>query len=80
MTEPDARERILQACRREIAASGVRGLRVQRVAQRAGVSLGLAYYHFADRAGLIDATIESVNQAVQQRPPFPTRTCRRRKP
>jgi len=69
VTELDARERILQACRREIATHGVRGLRVQRVAKDAGVSLGLVYYHFEDRAGLLSATIDAVNEAVQTRQP-----------
>lgn len=72
MTESDARERILLASRHEIARSGVRGLRVQRVAKRAGVSLGLVYYHFEDRAGLLNATIEAVNTAVQERGPSAT--------
>lgn len=72
MTELDARGRILLASRQEIARSGVRGLRVQRVAKRANVSLGLVYYHFEDRAGLLTATIDAVNQAAQERGPDPT--------
>lgn len=74
MAESDARERILLASRQEIARSGVRGLRVQRVAKRAGVSLGLVYYHFEDRAGLLNATIDAVNVAVQERGPSATAT------
>ncbi|WP_295012559.1 TetR/AcrR family transcriptional regulator [uncultured Microbacterium sp.] len=71
MAESDARERILRASRQEIARTGVRGLRVQRVAKRAGVSLGLVYYHFEDRSGLLNATIDAVNLAVQERNPDP---------
>ncbi|GAA4153638.1 TetR/AcrR family transcriptional regulator [Leifsonia shinshuensis] len=71
MTELDARERILDASRAEIAASGVRGLRIQRVAKRAGVSLGLIYYHFEDRAGLLRETLAAVDRAVQERIPEP---------
>ena len=67
MAKPDASARILEATREEIAENGVRGLRVQNVAKRAGVSLGLVYYHFEDRAGLLTATIDSVNQAVEER-------------
>lgn len=67
MSERDAQTRILEATRQEIAESGVRGLRVQQVAKRAGVSLGLVYYHFTDRAGLLNATIDAVNKAVQER-------------
>lgn len=69
MAELDARERILAATQQEIADRGVRGLRVQQVAKRAGVSLGLVYYHFDDRSGLLNATIDAVNQAVQERGP-----------
>lgn len=64
---PDARGRILAACREEIAERGLRGLRVQDVAKRAGVSLGLVYYHFTDRAGLLRAVLESVNDAAAER-------------
>lgn len=63
----DARERILEACRQEIALRGVRGLRVQRVAKRAGVSLGLIYYHFTDHSGLLAATVDFINDTAQGR-------------
>jgi AcrR family transcriptional regulator len=69
MPEADTRERILAACRHEIAASGVRGLRVENVAKRARVSVGLVYYHFKDRSGLLNATISAVNDAAQARVP-----------
>lgn len=65
--ESSAADRILEACRWEIAESGARGLRVQRVAKRAGVSLGLVYYHFTDRAGLLHALLEAVNAAAISR-------------
>lgn len=67
MAESDARERILLASRQEIAENGVRGLRIQQVAKRASVSLGLIYYHFTDRAGLLKATLVDVDRAVQER-------------
>src|SRR5699024_3867109 len=40
----DARERILGACARSIARSGLRGFRMQDVAREAGVSIGLLAY------------------------------------
>jgi len=67
MAELDARERILKACRNEIARYGERGLRVQRVAKQAGVSLGLVYYHFDDRVGLLNATVDYINEAAERR-------------
>lgn len=67
MTERDSRERILDACREEIAGHGARGMRVQRVAKRAGVSLGLVYYHFNDRVGLLTATVDFINATAEGR-------------
>jgi TetR/AcrR family transcriptional repressor of bet genes len=57
----DNRELILRAATSSIAASGLRGLRVNDVAVTAGVSSGLIYYHFTDRAGLLAATLEHIN-------------------
>jgi AcrR family transcriptional regulator len=53
-----SREAILTAATDAIARCGVRGLRVEAVAQEAGVSAGLLYYHFDSRAGLIAATLD----------------------
>ncbi|GAB3164961.1 hypothetical protein GCM10027258_87200 [Amycolatopsis stemonae] len=55
------RESILRAAVTMVAHSGVRGLRVEEVAAAAGVSTGLIYYHFKDRAGLLRATLDHVN-------------------
>ncbi|ALE04287.1 hypothetical protein AL755_00830 (plasmid) [Arthrobacter sp. ERGS1:01] len=57
----DNQTRILEACSSCIAENGVRGMRVQDVARKAGVSSGLLYYHFTDRDGLLAATLEYVN-------------------
>jgi AcrR family transcriptional regulator len=54
--EPNASERLLDAAYELILEGGVRALRVQDVAARAGVSISLIYYHFGDRRGLINAT------------------------
>jgi AcrR family transcriptional regulator len=55
------RDAILKAAAKEIARRGVRGLKVEEVAREAGVSLGLIYYHFTDRAGLLQETFIFVN-------------------
>jgi AcrR family transcriptional regulator len=53
----DRRVIILEAATRMIAQAGVRGLRVERIAEAAGVSTALIYYHFTDRAGLLRETL-----------------------
>lgn len=58
--------RILTAATTCIARSGVRGMRVNDVAAEAGVSPGLLYYHFTDRAGLLAATLEYINKQVSK--------------
>src|SRR5215208_4803560 len=55
------RDAILWAAATSIARRGVRGLRVEEVAREAGVSLGLVYYHFTDRAGLLAETFRFLN-------------------
>lgn len=40
-----------------VAADGVRGFRVEKVAAEAGVSPPLLYYHFQDRHGLVRAAL-----------------------
>ncbi|MEU9236648.1 TetR/AcrR family transcriptional regulator [Streptomyces subrutilus] len=53
----DRQSLILEAAVRVIARSGVRGLRVEELAAEAGVSTALIYYHFKDRAGLVQRTL-----------------------
>jgi AcrR family transcriptional regulator len=60
----DKLDRILTAATTCIARNGVRGLRVNDVAKEAGVSSGLLYYHFTDRAGLLAATLDHINKQV----------------
>lgn len=70
-SSPDnRRDRILAAAARCIARAGIRGLRMSDVGREAGVSSGLLYYHFADRSGLLAATLAHVNDtaAVSARP------------
>ncbi|WGW13207.1 TetR/AcrR family transcriptional regulator [Saxibacter everestensis] len=61
--------RILTAATTCIARNGVRGMRVNDVASEAGVSPGLLYYHFTDRAGLLAATLEHINKQVSKDDP-----------
>lgn len=61
----DRRTQILQTAVRVIAQDGVRGLRVDKLATAAGVSTALIYYHFKDRAGVLNAALEHVNTRAQ---------------
>lgn len=51
-------ERILRAARHEIVESGILGLRVLDVAEKAGCSVALIYRYFNDRDGLLAAALE----------------------
>ncbi|MFD9375355.1 TetR/AcrR family transcriptional regulator [Streptomyces sp. NPDC059999] len=57
----DRQSLILEAAVRVIARNGVRGLRVEELAAEAGVSTALIYYHFKDRAGLIQRTLAFIS-------------------
>ena len=61
------RERILTACAKRIATDGVRRLRVSDVASEAAVSVGLVYYHFTDREGLVSATLDFIHESSRVR-------------
>lgn len=58
----DRKRIILDAAISTIARKGVRGLRVEDVAERAGVAVSLLYYHFDNRSGLIRATLKHANE------------------
>lgn len=60
------RIKILTASTDCIAKFGIRGLRVNDVAAEAGVSSGLLYYHFTDRAGLLAATLDFINARASE--------------
>jgi AcrR family transcriptional regulator len=58
----NSRDRILAVTAAMIARRGIRGLRVEEVAEQAGVSTGLLYYHFESRAGLVNAAFEAASE------------------
>jgi AcrR family transcriptional regulator len=61
---PDRRQAILDAAIAVIARRGVRGLRVEQVAAEARVAVSLIYYYFANRNGLVKATLDHANERV----------------
>ncbi|ADB52694.1 TetR/AcrR family transcriptional regulator [Conexibacter woesei] len=55
------RRAIVVATAEAVAERGVRGMRVEDVAARAGVSTSLLYYHFDDRLTLLRAALDHAN-------------------
>ncbi|MFH9726493.1 TetR/AcrR family transcriptional regulator [Streptomyces sp. NPDC017254] len=62
----DRRTAILEGAARVIARRGVRGLRVEELADEAGVSTALVYYHFKDRAGILRHTLEFISDRADR--------------
>jgi AcrR family transcriptional regulator len=58
----DRRTALLVAAIEEIALKGTRGLRVDVVAKRAGVSPALIYHHFGDRSTLLQSALEHIGE------------------
>jgi AcrR family transcriptional regulator len=58
----DTRQAIVAAAASAIAGSGVRGMRIEAVAEAADVSPALLYYHFESRAGLVRAALEHASE------------------
>jgi AcrR family transcriptional regulator len=54
----EARERILAAAVHQIAAEGIDGVRIARIAMAARVSTSLVHYHFATRESLLAEALE----------------------
>ena len=57
-TERGARERILDAAVGQIGSDGIDGLRIARIAMKAGVSTSLVHYHFETREALLEQALE----------------------
>ena len=64
-TKIGARERLIRAAQDELI-QGHGLLEMQAVAQRARVSVGLAYHHFGSKAGLIAAVVEAFYQRLEE--------------
>jgi AcrR family transcriptional regulator len=60
----NSREAILDAAAQAILDGGARALRVADVAERAGVSTPLLYYHFSSRASLVRAALAHAAEAA----------------
>ena len=61
----DRRQAILNAAISVIARSGVRGFRVEQVAEEADVAVSLLYYYFRNRNGLVQAALEQANERAK---------------
>ena len=59
----ERREQILDAALTVLARDGISGVSMRAVSREAGLSLGLANYHFADKQGLIVAALERIADA-----------------
>lgn len=60
-----SRAAILVAARKEFAAYGLGGARLERISDEAGVHKRLVYYYFKDRDGLFTAVLESVYEEIR---------------
>lgn len=64
---PEAtRHKLLVAARREFAASGLAGARVDEIAARAGVNKQLVYHYFGDKDALYLAVLEWVYEEIRE--------------
>src|SRR5690242_21712852 len=59
------RQKLLSAARREFAASGLAGARVDEIAARAGVNKQLVYHYFGDKDALYLAVLEWVYEEIR---------------
>lgn len=60
------RERILAAARTEFIENGLRGARMQEIADRAGTNKALLHYHFRDKESLYQTVLGSIVETVKQ--------------
>src|SRR6201997_3439750 len=60
------RQKLLAAARREFAASGLAGARVDEIAARAGVNKQLVYHYFGDKDAHYLAVLEWVYEEIRE--------------
>jgi TetR/AcrR family transcriptional regulator len=60
------RKKLLAAARREFAAKGLAGARVDEIAERAGVNKQLVYHYFGDKDALYLAVLEWVYEEIRE--------------
>lgn len=78
------RARLLAAARREFAAFGIAGARVDRIAAEAGSNKAQIYHYFGNKDGLFDAVfssivaeaVEGIPLDVEDLPGYAERLCR----
>jgi len=60
----DTEQKILSAARQEFIKNGLRGARMQEIADRAGINKALLHYYFRDKNSLYRAAVKSVIDTV----------------
>lgn len=65
--EETTRLKILSAARQEFIENGLRGARMQEIADRAGINKALLHYHFRDKDNLYDAAVKSVADGIAEK-------------
>ena len=65
MMGEDTRAKILAAALDEFAAKGLAGVRVDQIAEVAGVNKAMIYYHFASKEDLFKAVFESEMEGLK---------------
>ena len=60
-----SRELLLRAARKEFAAKGLEGARVDQIAKKAGVNKQLVYHHFSSKEALYQAVVEEAYARIR---------------
>jgi len=74
--DPKARERIVEAAARAVAAHGVNGASIRVIAAQAGVSTGFITHYFAGKHEVMEAVLEATNAGAARRVQRAIRTDR----
>ena len=63
--DEERRDTIMEAAAKVFAAEGYHGASINQILQNAGLSKGVAYYYFEDKADLFATTIEFYMQQIE---------------